>query len=1516
MHASNETVTPSQEVRPHSVGRGRDLSPRIALIGLAIVLVVAFALRIYGVNWDEGYSWTPHPDERAILSKVAEISPPPISDISVLFDAEASPWNPRWFAYGSFPLYMLKGVELLSRLLPGMDVQDMRVPGRVLSALADVATVALVYLLGASIWSRRSGLLAAALVALAVLHIQLSHFFAVDTFLALFSTVTVFFLVRVARRGRTMDSVLAGLFLGLALATKISVAPMLAAYFVAHFMYAFGLAPSDDTRHATLVDRVLDAIKGAAFGGLAGIAVFLVTQPYAILDWVRFYGDVVEQSEMVRRIRDYPYTRQYVDTTPYIYQLRQMLTWGLGWPVGIVACAGTIYAAVRGLRFPWAIAYLVIGFGCPMGVLLLTTSGAGILAASFIAVAAIVVSIPARRPETRIDALLLSWVAPYFFITGAFEVKFLRYLLPIAPVLLLLGSRILFDGWERVSGLGVRVRRVLVPIGIAVGAAAACVTVFYALAYMSVYTSEHPGVRGAEWIRENVPQSSVILKEHWEEGLPGLHGYRILELPMYNDDRPHKVNQISDLLARADVLTLYSNRLYGTVPRLEDRYPVSREYYRLLFDGELGYELEAHFTSYPSLLGVALVDDTFRRPRLPVPAGIQTSGVHAAEIELGYADESFSVYDHPKVLIFRNVSRLDADTISDRILRGAGDFPENRPTLSPTERPSEGRQLMLTADQVEAQRAGGTWSDIVDSDGWASTMPVAAWLIVVQGIGILAFPLAFVVFRPLADRGWLFSKGLGLLLVGLVTWLLASLELVTFSRLGVAVGVLALFAASAVTLALHRGSILRFLKDRWKTVAVAELVFLVAFIVFLLIRMANPDLWHPYRGGEKPMDMAYLNAVLKSSYMPPYDPWFGGGYINYYYWGQFLVATLIHATGIVSEVAVNLTVPLFFALTVAFGYSIVYNLASSSRRVGIVPPVLAGICGGVFVAVLGNLDGAIQVGQGVWRAVVEAAPVREFDFWRSSRMMGPDPPGHEITEFPYFTFLFADPHAHLLALPFTLLSVGIAAAVVLGMARRHALESVWSPAQLCRIAVLGLVVGALRLLNTWDYPTYLLLGMGAIALGEYLAQGGLSLAMLFRTALKSVLIFSVGYVAFLPYHLNYEAFFTGVEATTNNTALWQFLAIHGLFIFIIGSFCIWELRPVAARAWGKARRLTVLSDASGNGPDSVPVVERFQFGAGTLLALIVALVLVGYGLTALTSGFNWSTVLVVGILIALTAAVGVRVLGTGGRDAPAPAFVCLMVLTALSVVVGLDFIRVEGDIDRMNSVFKFYLQVWVLLALASAYMVWRILNSKIFSGARRWTVRYAWAAVLAALLIGSAIYPVFGTQDRLRDRFEGNVTRLTLDGLAFVEGSVYRDLKGRIDMERDFEGITWLRENVRGSPVVLEANTPTYRWGGRVSIHTGLPSVVGWKWHQEQQRWGYRDMVQPRIRDVDRIYSTSDVSQAMSLLDRYDVKYVYLGQVEKLYYPADGIAKFEAGLAPRLRTVFETEHVTIYEVLN
>ena len=299
-------------------------------VGIFAVIALALGLRLYGLSWDEGYAYTPHPDERAILAKVAEISPPTLGEIGSLFNADESPWNPRWFPYGSFPLYLLKGVQLVYSLGPGEALTDLRLAGRVISALADVVTVAMVYLLGGHIYGRRVGLLASALVALSVIHIQLSHFFAVDTLLALITVVATYFMYRVAREGKLRDSVLAGVFIGLGLATKMSLAPIYAALLTAQLMYVFSLAGDADQTSRWFEDRWPRAVGGlAAAVGVSLVVVFIV-QPYAFLDWSTFYSDVIEQSEMVRRLRDYPYTRQYIDTTPYWYHVRQLATWGLG----------------------------------------------------------------------------------------------------------------------------------------------------------------------------------------------------------------------------------------------------------------------------------------------------------------------------------------------------------------------------------------------------------------------------------------------------------------------------------------------------------------------------------------------------------------------------------------------------------------------------------------------------------------------------------------------------------------------------------------------------------------------------------------------------------------------------------------------------------------------------------------------------------------------------------------------------------------------------------------------------------------------------------------------------------------------------------------------------------------------------------------------------------------------------------------------------------------------------------
>ena len=159
---------------------------------------------------------------------------------------------------------------------------------------------------------------------------------------------------------------------------------------------------------------------------------------------------------------------------------------------------------------------------------------------------------------------------------------------------------------------------------------------------------------------------------------------------------------------------------------------------------------------------------------------------------------------------------------------------------------------------------------------------------------------------------------------------------------------------------------------------------------------------------------------------------------------------------------------------------------------------------------------------------------------------------------------------------------------------------------------------------------------------------------------------------------------------------------------------------------------------------------------------------------------------------------------------------------------------------------------------------------------------------------------------------------MTLDGARYIEGTLYHDRNGQVDLAADYEGIKWLRDQVEGSPVVLEASMPAkyhYRaWNGRVSVYTGLPSIVGWQVHQEQQRRGYAPEVVLRILDVDRIYSTTDSSEALELMRKYGVEYVYLGQVERLYYPDDGLQKFADQLADYLELVYQNEEVNIYRV--
>lgn len=601
---------------------------------LTVILVGAAALRLYGIQWDGGYLF--HPDERQILVVADGLSLPWPPNLATLL-SPASPWNPRFFSYGSLPIYLLRLCSYLAGYInPAYgSLAGSYLVGRALSALFDVGTVGLIYLSGRRLYGAAVGLLAAALVALAVLHIQLAHFYVSDTPLAFFTLLTVLLAARASERLRLSASIPLGLAWGCALATKVSVAPL-----AVPVALAWALAARQ--RHGQEPPRS-GPLTGLLCTGLVALATFALLEPYAILDHRTFVSDVVFESLMASGRIDAPYTRQYIGTLPYLYLIQQTAVWGLGLPLGLAAWGGMAAALVGAARRLWRRQALAAG---------------GSLVA-------------------------LSWVVVYFGLVGSLHAKFLRYMLPITPLLCLFAAWGLAALWRHCRPH---------PLGRwaagGVGALVLVGTLLYALAYTNVYRQDHPWIQATAWLCQHLPRRSPIMVEHWDDPLPlyqgtgglkcyGDHYFQRFEA--YEPDDQAKLTHLLRVMRASDYIILATNRLYNTIPRLPERYPLTSRYYELLLGERLGFELVHYSAVYPSLFGIELVDDTFSDPALPVPALIRETTEGRRQIVLGRADESFTVYDHPKPLVFRRTEVLSPE----EILRRLGDVVNELPVSAP-----------------------------------------------------------------------------------------------------------------------------------------------------------------------------------------------------------------------------------------------------------------------------------------------------------------------------------------------------------------------------------------------------------------------------------------------------------------------------------------------------------------------------------------------------------------------------------------------------------------------------------------------------------------------------------------------------------------------------------------------------------------------------------------------------------------------------------------------------------------
>ncbi|GAB4204058.1 MAG: hypothetical protein OHK0022_28850 [Roseiflexaceae bacterium] len=1569
-----------------------------AVLLLAIVLLGAYFRTLSLTTWDEP-SFRLHPDERFFTDVASLIRLP--ESWGDYFDSSQNTLNPRnrgkeFYVYGLLPqtvarltAVMLTPNEALPPLVPISNNSPDQIPnpelafpkltflhpifnpegenltdyyqvfkvGRSLSVLWDLCSIVVVFLIGRRLYGRRVGLLASLLLALSVLPIQLAHFFTVDAMTALMTLLTIYWAVRVAQGGGLGSFVLLGLSIGGAMACRVTLATLGLVGVVAVAVRLARSTPGDRRRRSgalipfwSFATRMLVFL--ALAGGLSALT-FRVLQPDAFvgsrttttagesieagtLDRLlagrgffdirpepRFIDNIRQVGQMVSGEADMPPSHQWTARTPYLFSWQNMVLWGMGLPLGLTAWAA------------WALA------------------GWQIL-----------------RRRALVHLIPWTWIAFYFAWQGGQFVMTMRYYSLLYGLLAIFAAWLLVSLYEArptLAGLLARLPRSLLALprppgaGLNLGLLALVVvvggTALWAYAFTRIYTEPHSRITASRWIYANIPPGATITSEEWDDPLPlGLDGrsygqYTGLQTrPYYEDDQIKYTGFIGpdgkpttglfDDLDRADYLIFSSNRVYDSATRMPARYPALTRYYYSLFSGSLGFKLVADIHSYPRLFGI----------EIPTPI---------------WAEEAFSVYDHPRVLIFQKTPDYSRER-AERLIAGGVVWEEvyKVSSLRASKAPTA---LRLTDEQWSLFHNAGTWTQLFNPQNPANLLPWLFWLLALELLGLAAFALLFRLLPGLPDRGFALSKTLGLLAVAYLAWLLASIgakdgrPLLPFSPAGVWLCTLLLVVPGALLGWRDRAPLLAFMRQRRTALLTAQGLFLVAYLGFVVVRALNPDLWHYARGGEKPMDLAFLTAVVKSPAFPPYDPWFAGGYINYYYFGFVLVGVLIQLTGLPPAVAYNLAIPTVFALTALGAWGVLYNLlaprlkpqhppAAPARpdsgvvqrelwsdddpepvqprqaapidvRVPVEPPakppkrsffnrhrerraILSGLAAAVFVVLLGNLSNALWLLPGTaernpdlpqeCQAVASYAAQQdcrgrtEWAFWDATRIVGTALRDSTITEFPFFTFIYGDLHAHMLSLPLALAALGLMVALVRARARRQPRGLVLNA--LAALPLLALVIGALRATNTWDFPTYT--GLAVLTLGLLAwdaARGGTRAGTAFQAWLLAALaLVGLSTLFFLPFTSNFATEYASFELWTGTrTPAAEFLQINGLWLFLLLGATLMLFRRVHPRATRTPLLIVV----------------------GAVAVIFAPLALELPALLALVPLFGAA----VGLLIDLITR------DTEQADAPLVSLPSILpvlwAISAFGLALLTEVLVTKGDIGRMNTVFKFGMQSWVLFALCSAAgFVW------LWERASNWhpAANLAWRTVAGVLVAAALVYPATATPARLLDRYDMAIGP-TLDGTAFMRSanSSWAENDKRFTFAEDADALDWMRQNIPGTPVVLEAQTEGYRWGGRVSIYTGLPTILGWPWHETQQRSVAQvdQVLQNRKNLIQQLYNDPLAPNTLGRLQSYGVEYIYVGLLERALYSAEGLAKFDQMVSEgQLQLAYSQGETRIYRV--
>ena len=824
-----------------------------------------------------------------------------------------------------------------------------------------------------------------------------------------------------------------------------------------------------------------------------------------------------------------------------------------------------------------------------------------------------------------------------------------------------------------------------------------------------------------------------------------------------------------------------------------------------------------------------------------------------------------------------------------------------------------------------------------------------SWYFILTVLGWLTFPLVYHLLPALSDRGYTLARTAGLLIWGYIFWLFTSFGFSRNDLGGIVFALAILIALSAWSLITHYSSLITFLRQNVALLVTTEILFFIAFAFLAFVRAANPEL----ASTEKPMELMFINSILRSETFPPQDAWLSGYAISYYYFGYVLTAMLARLSDINGSTAHNLMTSLIFALGAIGSFGIVYNFLTSSRfphhksdqspivnrQSSIVNALLAPL----FLLLVSNFEALLEVlhrrGLGwvrdpdtqawtgpfwTWLDMKELSqppveplgwvPNRYLWWWRASRVIQDyDINGgfrEAIDEFPFFSFLLGDLHPHVLAIPFGLLAVSVAMNIFLGGWKGSKVNVMGAQFHIAPTGFLfaALVLGGLAFLNTWDILVAAALIVFAFVLWRA-NEDGWSWSRLEDLFLLGLPLGILSLVLYFPFYLGFSSQAGGILPNfmyiTRGMHLWVMWGtlLIPIFIFLLYVVTKRPLRP----NWK-------LGFTIGLGTPLILFLLTIILGA---LALVVEkdftnALLASYNMTVgqFFAATSLRRLTHIGSLITLLAVFIPAVAFVFSRNQEQETsneenlasvstdlipqtsslpFLFLLLTLGTLLVLAPEFVYLRDQFGyRINTIFKFYYQAWILWSLVAAFGVGYLLQSL------RGLADVVTRIIIGVVIFCGLLYPVFGVMTKTNN---------------FKPGFGYNlDDFARVQRENadDAAGIEFLLTQPEG--VIAEAIGGSYSYYGRIATYTGYPTVLGWPGHESQWRGG-SELQGSRQEDINLLYSTVRWEEARTVIEKYNIRYIFIGNLERT-----SMRVSEEKFAMYLEPIFQQGSTSIYKV--